>query len=192
VDAPATAPPAARARAGGGLAAVAARPPPGDAPALVIHAGVAASGGTSPTLAPGFVAGAALERPRWSAGLEVRGDAATEVALATGAVRTQLTTLAAVPCARRGAASACAVASLGLVRAEGTGFDGARSVMSPLFAAGGRLGARARLADGWAVHASLEALAVVAGAGVRVDDMVVWETGRVTTTFAISASYQIP
>ncbi len=154
-------------------------------------AGVSASSGTAPDPTFGLLAGARLRHPRWSVGVEARGDLPVTASMPSASIRTQLLSAALVPCLRTGPVGTCLVAAAGMLRGRGVGFDGARSDATPFFGYGGRLSVRAAQLGGVVLRAQVDALAVAGATQARIGDQTVWRTSPLSLTAAISASYTI-
>jgi hypothetical protein len=152
---------------------------------LGIDALVAVGLGPGPAFGTGLRVG--LGRTRLLLELEVRAVASTSVSVDGGSIVAWAGMVSLAPCARFGAFAACALGSVGGVRAHGEGFALPQTATLPYAAVGARALAQRRLGRGWWVRAAADLNGVVARSHLLLDGEEAWVSPRVNGVLALSA-----
>ncbi len=161
--------------------------PPEQAPiGLETWAGVGASLGVSPGIAPVITVGAGYERPTWSVGLETRYDLPRDRDFGGGAVRADLLGGAALGCLRWLRFGACASVAAGAQRTAGDGFEQVRHTRTPFVAAGVRGTVAWQLAPGWRLRVWGDGWAPLSRTTLRIDGEIAWESPPVAGDLGLS------
>jgi hypothetical protein len=151
------------------------------------YVGLGPRGGVGPTLASaGLGLSAGIIGSRGTLSVELRGLAPRDAQFANGKVTVMPLSLSVLPCASRGLWEACGVASLGLVRGEGTGFVQNFSAWKAFGALGGR-GGLVVGPDRLKLRAFVEATAVFPRTTFLVGDAAAYTTRGVSVTAGVDA-----
>lgn len=166
--------------------------PPRPAPtALEVDAGVLATLGATPGLGGGFALGAALRRPRWSAGLEARLQPPSTTAHAGGEVHAALLLGGARGCWHPGPHALCAVALFGLQPVAGRGFAAEADALAEVGLLGLRATAGIDLPIDWSLRAGVELLAPLGTTRLLVDGAPAWTSPAVAGGLVFAVARRI-
>jgi hypothetical protein len=162
-----------------------------------LSAGVLAAIDAAPAPALGFAMQVALAAPRWSLGLELRGDLpAAAPALFGGSVETSLVAGFLVPCVRHRILAACALAGIGVERGAGSGYDQPARIDALWAAVGARLAVELTLVDPLGLRLAVDVLAPLTRTELYVgtisDARRLYRTPAVSSAFGAAVTTHFP
>lgn len=138
------------------------------------------------------MAGIRLRRGGRSLTLEAHVDSPESMDAGVGHIAVWRAEATLSPCLHFGTFAGCALASLGTIHGESTGFIGSRSAATPLVGFGGRATWEHPLTDRWALRVHLDVSALATETRFDVDNMAVWKSQRVEGSAGIGVFAQFP
>jgi hypothetical protein len=145
------------------------------------------SAGTGPRTSPGFALALGARRGDWSLALEGRADYPIEMPVDGGAIAAAPLLAAVVPCYHVRSLAACAVTTAGVLVGAARGLPGARTEVTPYWAAGARLAAELPVGARFALGAHFDLMATLTPTHLQVDQTQLWQTPVLSGTFGLSA-----
>ncbi len=170
----------------------AASPRRASATRLDLEAALVTTVGATPGFGGGWSLAGGLYRAGWSVAIEARLQPPSTVAHGGGRVRAALIAGGLRGCGQRGIFELCALARVGLQPVSGRGFDRDATSTAEVAFAGGRLGLRVPLLQGWAIVGGLELAAPLGTTALRVDGRTAWQSPPVVGAALLGAARRFP
>ena len=157
-----------------------------------VAASVVGGFGSAPAPALGFELRIDVRRGDVSLGLEGRADLPATTSLSSGEVNASLLTASLVPCAHWRSFAACALVTVGVLRAVGNGLLDARQATDPWVALGARLAANQPLYRAVSLTAHADAVAPLVQTELKVSGAPVWTTPAIVFSAGIGLAVAFP